>query len=169
ASQRRPPTGPGAGPASQTTKALPNTGALKAMGPTTAFKLLAGAVAAAQEATSGAASQACATQPPATARRQALLGTISAAQKRQLSVLGLLGGDKAGLAKISGGPRLVGLLTQDAALSARVDADYYSWVEDLQATGCYSAPDNDFHYIEATRGEAELSRAQLRISALSGR
>ena len=58
-------------------------------------------------------------------------------------------------------------LGQATAASLKVDEDYAAWLVDLQATGCFSAPTNDLHYVAAT--EAAPAAAQLtRASPVTG-
>ena len=44
---------------------------------------------------------------------------------------------------------------------ARAAAAYGDWLEDLQATGCYSAPTNDIHYREATAAARTAGAGRL--------
>jgi hypothetical protein len=49
--------------------------------------------------------------------------------------------------------------------SVQADAGYRAWLEDLQATGCYSAPTNDVHYRAATAASLVAGQAEEELAA----
>jgi hypothetical protein len=70
--------------------------------------------------------------------------------------------------KLRGGGRLEALLRQFANSSLAASIGYEKWLEDLEATGCYSAPTNDVHFYQAQRASATAARDRAALEQWAG-
>jgi hypothetical protein len=128
------------------------------------FNSLLGANATAHALVNDAIDGACRTPAPQSQARAGLIAEVGHAGAIYRHVLASLEADGALLSKIPEGAGLSADLARATGASARAAAAYGDWLEDLQATGCYSAPTNDFHYREATAATVSAGHlgAQLR-------
>jgi len=120
--------------------------------------------ATAQALVKNAIDGACRTTMPQSSARAELIAEIGHAGAIYRQVLARVQADQELLSQMPGGLGLSTDLVGAIAASARAATAYGDWLEDLQATGCYSAPTNNLHYREATAaavGAAHLE-AQLR-------
>jgi len=127
---------------------------LKGDSPEAAFTYLMAANTAADRVASTAVSHACVAQAPESPSRQAAGAQLYQAAATSRSVAAFVRADQVRLAAMPEGQVLVGLLGRVAQASVSADVSFESWIQDLQATGCYSAPTNDLHYIAALRASA---------------
>lgn len=120
--------------------------------------------ATAQAVVQNAIDGACRTTTPQSSARAELIAEIGRAGAIYRQVLAGAQADQELLSKMPGGPGLSTDLLGATGASARAATAYGDWLEDLQATGCYSAPTNDLHYREATAAALTAARleAQLR-------
>ena len=81
--------------------------------------------------------------------RKSAASQLERAEARDRAVLSTLGAGKARLASWSVASALLGRVAQVAEDSLAAEGDYASWLADLEATGCYSAPRNDLYYRRA--------------------
>ena len=139
--------------------------ALDKLSPAAAFQFLVTTSTRANRLAASAAAEACATRPPGSAARQSLLGQLSRAAGMETAIPALLLADQRRLSSLPQAKSLLALLGQVSRASAQVDRSYRAWLQDLQATGCYSAPTNDVHYLEAERDSATAAAAGRRLSA----
>jgi hypothetical protein len=128
--------------------------------PQRAFGRLLATVASARALTGQAAGRACLVSAPASPARAALVAELSRAVALDEPVVAVLSapGSRSRFGFPGAGPLVADLRTvaSTAVSVARLDR---SWLEDLQATGCYSAPTNDLHYMEAQRASAGAQAA----------
>ncbi len=129
------------------------------------FERLMATGSTAQQLTATAVARSCAEAPPGARGRTALLGDLSRAIGLGQSVLQLLNADKAELLGIPGGSLLTSDLSQATTAELTVEQDYQGWLQDLQATGCYSAPTNDIHYRAAGLEAPVAAAADQRLAA----
>jgi hypothetical protein len=109
---------------------------------------------------------ACLTQAPGSLGRQKAAAQLSEAAAMSRSVVVLATSVRARLLAMPGGGPLVALLERAADDSVAADVGFESWVRDLQATGCYSAPTNDIHYGQAQQAAVAAAGAQRQLTAL---
>jgi hypothetical protein len=76
------------------------------------------------------------------------------------SVLDRLSADESMLRALPSASGLVTDLRRATGARLQADTDYGSWLHDLQSTGCYSAPTNDIHYLEAQTATAAGDAAE---------
>lgn len=131
-------------------------------------RLLAAQSTAGSEA-SRAVRLACSDPRPASRSRAGLLAQLTRAEGASRAVSVMAGKLKARLALLPDGDALAGQLQRELTASLAADAAYQGWLDDLQATGCYSAPKNDVHYNEAQRSWAQAIANQTALSAALGR
>jgi hypothetical protein len=120
---------------------------------TTAAQLAATAVA-----------RSCQEASPGTSTRAVLLGDLGQAVALRRSVLRALAIDRAELATMPDGGLLITDITAATTAALAVDQDDQGWLQDLQATGCYSAPTNDLHYREAALAIPVATAADRRLT-----
>jgi len=144
----------------------PTAASLERLPPREAFAYLVGTTSDARRLTRATVGQACREQPPAAVARQALSGDLSRATTMSESVVALLRADRRRLLALSHGRALVSLVREVAGWSVTADAGYQAWLQDLQATGCYSAPTNDLHYLQAQQAAAREGVAARELSAI---
>jgi len=133
--------------------------------PSAAFAYLLAADNAARSHASAATAAACDMQAPGVAARGAALATLHEAVAVEDWVAATLAGDRARMLALRHGPALSTLLAQAARSSALADADLAMWVQDLDATGCYSAPTNNLHYQQAQLQLQVASSAQGQLES----
>jgi hypothetical protein len=104
---------------------------------------------AAEELAATAVASSCQVAAPGVAARAALLGDLNRAVALRSSVLRALAADRDDLLTMPDGELLVSDLSEATKAALAVDEDDQGWLQDLQATGCYSAPANDIHFREA--------------------
>ncbi len=104
---------------------------------------LSGADLLARQAVNGACQE---TGPGA---RKSAASQLERAEARDNAVLSTLDAGKARLASWSVASALLGRVTEVAEDSLAAEGDYASWLADLEATGCYSAPRNNLYYRRA--------------------
>ena len=104
---------------------------------------LSGADLLARQAVNGACQE---TGPGA---RKSAASQLERAEARDRAVLSTLNAGKARLASWSVASALLGRVAQVAEDSLAAEGDYASWLADLEATGCYSAPRNNLYYRRA--------------------
>ncbi|HTV12883.1 MAG TPA: hypothetical protein VME20_13590 [Acidimicrobiales bacterium] len=149
--------------------ALPSLRGLESERPQVAFEELDRAYSQAEKYQLAAVADACATQPPGTAPRSVTQRQLSAAVVAQQEILALVRGASLRLSSMPQGTAVVGLLESLLAASLRAGSNYLAWVTDLQATGCYSAPNNNLHYLQALPEAATARRLSALLSATLGR
>lgn len=128
------------------------------------FEGLLASTAGAQRRAATALSTACRVAAPGVGPRQSGATQLSNAEATDRSVLVSLGARRGFLAALPGGAALAADLGQLAGESAQADADYRAWLLDLEATGCYGAPTNDIHYLEASQASLAASAAQRHLA-----
>ena len=131
--------------------------------PERAFESLLAAGTTAQALVQTAISGACRPATPQSTARAALIAEIGHAGAIYRQVVAGARADQALFSEMAGGPGLSTDLVEATSASARAAAAYGDWLEDLQATGCYSAPKNDLHYQEATAAALVASHAEARL------
>jgi hypothetical protein len=144
----------------------PKTVSLKGDTARAAFSYLLATSADANRLVRSAVGEACLTQAPGSPGRQRVSAQLSKAAAMSRSVVSLAASVRVRLLAMPGGEALVALLDGAAEDSVAADIGYKSWVKDLQATGCYSAPTNDLHYIQAQKASAAGVLAQRQLTAL---
>jgi hypothetical protein len=147
----------------------PKTVSLKGDTAQGAFSYLLATSADARRLARSAVGEACLTQAPGSFGRQRAAAQLSEAAAMSRSVVALAASVRDRLLAMPGGGALVALLDRVAEDSVRADVGYKSWVNDLQATGCYSAPTNDIHYGQAQKASAAGAVAQRQLTALRAR
>jgi hypothetical protein len=147
------------GPPSRTTVTVPGNS------PEALFEGLLATSATAHQLAQAAVAGSCQTAAPQSAARAGLVAQIAEAGTLRRYVLEGVRADRAALARLPAGRALSSDLQQVAGASVRADAAYHAWLEDLQATGCYSAPTNDLHYRAATAASLAAGRAQEPLAA----
>ena len=103
--------------------------------------------------------QSCQEATPGGTVRSALLGDLIRAIALRQAVLRTLEADRLQLLAMPEGALLATDLGAATTAELEMDQDYQGWLQDLQATGCYSAPTNDVHYRAADAGIAGRSRS----------
>ncbi len=81
--------------------------------------------------------------------RKSAANQLERAETRDRTVLSTLDAGKARLASWPVASALLGRVAQVAEDSLAAEGDYASWLADLEATGCYSAPRNNLYYRRA--------------------
>jgi hypothetical protein len=155
--------------AAPTSPRPPKTVSLKGDTARAAFSYLLTTSADANRLARSAVGEACLTQAPGSLGRQRAAAQLSKAAAMSRSVVALAASVRDRLVAMPGGGALVALLDRVAEDSVAADIGYKSWVKDLQATGCYSAPTNDLHYLQAQKAAAAGVRAQRQLTALRAR
>jgi len=107
----------------------------------------------------------CRTTTPQSRARAGLIAEIGHAGAIYRQVLARVQADQELLSQMPGGLGLSTDLVGATGASARAATAYGDWLEDLQATGCYSAPTNDLHYREATAAAVGAAVAAARLEA----
>ena len=128
------------------------------------FEQLMATSATAQELTATAVARSCTDAAPAAAMRGALLVDLNRAIGLRQSVLRSLEADRAELLGMPDGALLVNDLNAATLAELTVDQDDQGWLQDLQATGCYSAPTNDIHYRAAGLDAPAAAGADTRLA-----
>jgi hypothetical protein len=133
------------------------------LGEATFARLLATS-ASAHDLVAAAVAGSCGNGTPGSASRQTLIGELNRAIGLRVSVLDGTRVDKLSISAIPDGRLLMVELSQATAASLKVDEDYAAWLVDLQATGCFSAPTNDLHYMAATEAAPAAARADQSLA-----
>lgn len=128
------------------------------------FEQLMATSATAQQLTATAVARSCTDAAPGAAMRGALLVDLNRAIGLRQSVLRSLEADRAELLGMPDGPLLVSDLNAATLAELTVDQDDQGWLQDLQATGCYSAPTNDIHYRAAGLDAPAAAGADTRLA-----
>jgi hypothetical protein len=128
------------------------------------FEQLLATGSTAQLLTATAVARSCQEAAPGAAFRAALVGDLSRAIGMRQSVLRSLSADKVELLSIPDGALLVTDLSAATVAELSVEQQDRGWLQDLQATGCYSAPTNDIHYRAAGLDEPAAARADQRLA-----
>ncbi len=132
--------------------------------PEALFESLLATSATAHQLAQTAVDGPCRTAAPQSAARAGLLAQIAEADTLHRYVLQGVQADQAALARMPAGRALAVDLQRATDASVRADAAYRAWLEDLQATGCYSAPANDLHYRAATAASVAAGRAKEQLA-----
>jgi hypothetical protein len=111
----------------------------------------------------GALRGACSPAAPGSRSRGQLVAEEAQAAASSGDVLHLVAALAGRFERLRGGGRLVALLRQLARSSLAASLGYEMWLEDLEATGCYSAPTNDVHFYQAKRASAAAAREQAAL------
>ncbi|MGP8209388.1 MAG: hypothetical protein ACLQVK_25570 [Acidimicrobiales bacterium] len=135
------------------------------LSPEQLFDKLLATSAAAQLLAQAAVDGACGTTPPQSTARGRLEAQVGQADALRRHVLQGVRADQAALTSMPAGRELSADLVRATDASVQADAGYRAWLEDLQATGCYSAPTNDVHYQAATAASLVARQAQERLAA----
>ncbi|HXW81308.1 MAG TPA: hypothetical protein VEJ84_17535 [Acidimicrobiales bacterium] len=106
----------------------------------------------------------CESDAPAAASRQSLIAGLNRAIELRVSVLNGTAMDRLAISAMPEGPLLLTELDQATDASLKVDEDYAAWLVDLQATGCFSAPTNDLHYLAATDASPAATQADENLA-----
>jgi hypothetical protein len=128
------------------------------------FEQLVATSATAQQLTATAVARSCTDAAPGAAMRGALLVDLDRAIGLRQSVLRSLEADRAELLGMPDGALLVSDLSAATLAELTVDQDDQGWLQDLQATGCYSAPTNDIHYRAAGLDAPAAAGADTRLA-----
>jgi hypothetical protein len=129
------------------------------------FERLLATSTSAGHLTDTAVAQSCQEVTPGGTVRSALLGDLSRAIALRQAVLRTLEADRLQLLAMPEGALLATDLGASTTAELRMDQDYQGWLQDLQATGCYSAPTNDVHYRAAALGSPGAAGADERLAA----
>ena len=129
-----------------------------------AFARLLATSASAHDLVAAAVAGSCGNGAPGSASRQTLIGELNRAIGLRVSVLDGTRVDRLSISAIPDGRLLMAELGQATAASLKVDEDYAAWLVDLQATGCFSAPTNDLHYMAATEAAPAAARADQSLA-----
>ena len=129
-----------------------------------AFARLLATSASAHDLVAAAVAGSCGNGAPGSASRQTLIGELNRAIGLRVSVLDGTRVDRLSISAIPDGRLLMAELGQATAASLKVDEDYAAWLVDLQATGCFSAPTNDLHYVAATEAALAAARADQSLA-----
>ncbi len=124
------------------------------------FDTLLGADASAGRLLQGAVDRACRPAAPQSGPRALLVAEVGRASSLYHQVVVDVKADQAALSKMPDGRVLAADLVRAARSSVQAAGAYRDWLEDLQATGCYSAPTNDIHYREAAAASRAAGRAE---------
>jgi hypothetical protein len=108
----------------------------------------------------------CGTASPESGARARLVAQIGQADVLYRQVVQDVQADLAVLSKMRAGRALSADLVRATDASIQAGTAYHAWLEDLQATGCYSAPTNDVHYRAATAASLAAGRAQEQMTDL---
>jgi hypothetical protein len=112
---------------------------------------------------------ACAVVAPDQPARAADLASLAQAVALRTSVLAQLSSQQDQAAHLPDGDQLFNRLRAVSVASLAADRAYQSWLDDLQATGCYSAPTNNLDYAAAIRAATVASAdVQLLETAWAG-
>jgi hypothetical protein len=106
---------------------------------------------------------ACSPAAPGSRSRGQLVAEEAKAAASSGDVLHLVAALAGRFERLRGGGRLVALLRKLARSSLAASLGYEMWLEDLEATGCYSAPTNDVHFYQAKRASAAAAREQAAL------
>jgi hypothetical protein len=128
------------------------------------FEQLMATSATAQQLTATAVARSCTDAAPGAAIRGALLVDLNRAIGLRQSVLRSLEADRAELLGMPDGGLLVNDLNAATLAELTVDQDDQGWLQDLQATGCYSAPTNDIYYRAAGLDALAAAGADTRLA-----
>ena len=128
------------------------------------FEQLMASNSSAKELVATAVARSCAEAAPGIPLRGGLLGDLSRAISLRQSVLRALAADRVQLLAMPDGAQLVSDLSAATMADLAVDQDYQGWLQDLQATGCYSAPTNDIHYRAAGLDSSAAAGADQRLA-----
>jgi hypothetical protein len=129
------------------------------------FAGLLAAVALGHSLVEGAVAAACTTTPPASAARAAQLARAERGGASYRSVQQQLAADRPSLDEVPSGRVLAGDLGRTTAAELEAEQAYSAWLEDLQATGCYSAPTNDLNYELASQASLSAALAAVKLAA----
>jgi hypothetical protein len=129
------------------------------------FENLLGTSAGAQALAQGAVDRSCRPPGPQSPARARLVLQIGRAQAMQRTVLSQLGDHQAALLRVPSGSALSADLARVVGTAMVAEVSYSAWLEDLQATGCFSAPTNDLHFREATEERAGAGPARGALAA----
>ncbi len=124
------------------------------------FDRLLGTEARATVLVRGAVDQACRPAAPQSRARALLVAQVGRAGDLYRQVLREVTADHVALSAMAGGGARSSALARAAEASAQAAGDYGAWLDDLQATGCYSAPTNDVHYRQAAAASRPAGRAE---------
>ena len=125
-------------------------------------KLLS-ANAAAGTVVEGAVERACRPPTPGSGARALLVAELRHAGGLYDQVLLDVKAEQVALAKMPAGRALSAELVRATEASVQAARAYGAWLEDLQATGCYSAPTNDIHYRAAAAASLAAGRAERQL------
>ena len=128
------------------------------------FEQLLAQSANAQQLEATAVAHACQESAPGAPARNSQLTELNRAVKLEYSVLGAVQVDTRELSTVPEGVLLLADLDAVAAAGLTIGRDYEGWLQDLQATGCYSAPTNDIHYRAAGVEVVAASGAEQRLA-----
>ncbi len=120
---------------------------------------------AAERLAASAVARSCQETAPGGAARTALVGDLGRAVALRRSVLRALASDRTVLLAVPDGEALGADLSAATTAALAVDEDDQGWLQDLQATGCYSAPTNDIHYRDAALATPVATGADQRLTA----
>jgi hypothetical protein len=129
------------------------------LSPEELFERLLGASATAHTLVRAAVDGTCGTATPESGARARLVAQIGQADALHHQVLRDLQAEGAVLSRMPAGTALSADLVRATEASIQVDGAYRAWLEDLQATGCYSAPTNDAHFRVAAQATVGAGRA----------
>jgi hypothetical protein len=130
-----------------------------------AFARLVSDQASAGQLELAAVDRSCQEAAPGAPARAVLLGDLSRAVALRQSVLRALRADTVEFLALPDGQLLTGDLAVAMKTGLTVDEDDQGWLQDLQATGCYSAPANDIHYRAASVAAMPAAAADRRLTA----
>jgi hypothetical protein len=128
------------------------------------FEQLMASNSNAEELVATAVARSCAQAAPGIPLRSGLLGDLSRAISLRQSVLRALAADRVQLLAMADGAQRVSDLSAATTANLTLDQDYQAWLQDLQATGCYSAPTNDIHYRTAGLDSSAAAGADERLA-----
>jgi hypothetical protein len=129
------------------------------------FGSLLGTSATAHKLVQTAVDGPCGTATPQSQARAGLVAQIGRADALHRYVLAGMQADQAALLKMPAGRALSIDLVRATDASIQADTAYAAWLDDLQVTGCYSAPTNDIHYRAATEASLAAGRAKAQLAA----
>jgi hypothetical protein len=128
------------------------------------FQQLLTTSSSAQRLTATAVARSCRDAAPDAPSREALLGDLTRAVALRKSVLSALSADEGELLALPEGALLVTDLNTATVTGLGVEQEDQGWLQDLQATGCYSAPTNDIHYRAAALDAPAATGAAQRLA-----
>jgi hypothetical protein len=133
-------------------------------GPAASFEHLLQKSATAHQLVGEAVSGACASAAPGAGSRQAGMVKLRQAVVLRQSVLADLA-DLGGVAgRLPSGRLLFRELGALSRSALEADRDYESWLQDLEATGCYSGPTNNLDWNAAQAAAGRADRATRRLA-----